>query len=88
MIIDNSETIYINLSGNNGMATGGSGDILYRNHCRRFCASTYYPEAARLGVYLHGCAGDTAAFNKGFHSMTASDVLNAILELLKEITLD
>ena len=41
-----------------------------------------------LGVYLHGCAGDTAAFNKGFHSMTASDVLDAIPELLKEITLD
>ena len=47
-----------------------------------------YPKPPRLGVYLHGCAGDTAAFNKGFHSMTASDVLDAIPELLKEITLD
>ena len=44
-------------------------------------------EAARLGVYLHGCAGDTnvqvSISTKGFHSMTASDVLNAIPELLK-----
>lgn len=88
MIIDNSETIYINLSGNNGMATGGSGDIL-TGIIAGLCAQ-HMPlsEAARLGVYLHGCAGDTAAFNKGFHSMTASDVLNAIPELLKEITLD
>lgn len=88
MIIDNSETIYINLSGNNGMATGGSGDIL-TGIIAGLCAQ-HMPlsEAARLGVYLHGCAGDTAAFNKGFHSMTASDVLDAIPELLKEITLD
>ena len=88
MIIDNSKTIYINLSGNNGMATGGSGDIL-TGIIAGLCAQ-HMPlsEAARLGVYLHGCAGDTAAFNKGFHSMTASDVLNAIPELLKEITLD
>ena len=88
MIIDNSETIYINLSGNNGMATGGSGDIL-TGIIAGLCAQHMpLPEAARLGVYLHGCAGDTAAFNKGFHSMTASDVLDAIPELLKEITLD
>ena len=45
-------------------------------------------QAARLGVNLHGRAGDIAASSKGFHSMTASDVLNAIPELLKEITLD
>lgn len=88
MIIDNSETIYINLSGNNGMATGGSGDIL-TGIIAGLCAQHMpLPEAARLGVYLHGCAGDTAAFNKGFHSMTASNILDAIPELLKEITLD
>ena len=88
MIIDNSETIYINLSGNNGMATGGSGDIL-TGIIAGLCAQ-HMPlsEAARLGVYLHGRAGDIAASSKGFHSMTASDVLNAIPELLKEITLD
>ena len=70
------------------MATGGSGDIL-TGIIAGLCAQ-HMPlsEAARLGVYLHGCAGDTAAFNKAFHSMTASDVLNAIPELLKEITLD
>ena len=67
MIIDNSETIYINLSGNNGMATGGSGDIL-TGIIAGLCAQ-HMPlsEAARLGVYLHGCAGDTAAFNKAFN---------------------
>ena len=65
-----------------------SGDIL-TGIIAGLCAQHMpLPEAARLGVYLHGCAGDTAAFNKGFHSMTASDVLDAIPELLKEITLD
>ena len=87
MIIDNSETIYINLSGNNGMSTGGSGDILtgvIAGLCAQHMPLT---EAARLGVYLHGRAGDTAASHKGFHSMTASDILDAIPELLKEIYL-
>ena len=88
MIIDNFETIYINLSGNNGMSTGGSGDIL-TGMIAGLCGQ-HMPlnQAARLGVYLHGHAGDIAASSKGFHSMTASDVLNAIPELLKKITMN
>ena len=88
MIIDNFETIYINLSGNNGMSTGGSGDIL-TGMIAGLCGQ-HMPlnQAARLGVYLHGRAGDIAASSKGFHSMTASDVLNAIPELLKKITMN
>lgn len=88
MIIDNSKTIYVNLSGNNGMSTGGSGDIL-TGMIAGLC-SQHMPlcDAARLGVYLHGRAGDIAASNKGFHSVTASDILNAIPELLKEITMN
>ena len=84
MIIDNSETIYINLSGNNGMATGGSGDIL-TGIIAGLCAQhmPLYRKAARLGVYLHGCAGDTAAFNKGFHSMTASDVFKCYPRIIE-----
>ena len=82
------DTIYINLSGNNGMSTGGSGDIL-TGMIAGLCGQ-HMPlnQAARLGVYLHGRAGDIAASSKGFHSMTASDVLNAIPELLKKITMN
>lgn len=85
MIIDNSETIYINLSGNNGMSTGGSGDILTGMIAGLSAQHMPLTEAARLGVYLHGRAGDLAASDKGFHSMTASDILDAIPKLLKEI---
>ena len=70
------------------MSTGGSGDIL-TGIIAGLCGQ-HMPlnEAARLGVYLHGRAGDQAASNKGFYSMTASDILNAIPELLKEITMN
>lgn len=69
---------YINLSGNNGMATGGSGDVL-TGVIAGLVAQGAKPElAAPLGVYLHGLAGDAAAEACGRYSLTAGSLLEAL----------
>lgn len=83
MIVDGSETIYVNTTGNNGMSTGGSGDVLTGVIAGLLVQGLPLPAAARLGVWLHGLAGDLAAERQGEHAMTASDILAAIPELLK-----
>jgi len=77
--------VYFNPTGNPGMATGGSGDVL-TGLLTGLLAQHYTPlEAAQLGVYLHGLAGDLAARVNGFESMIASDLIaftsNAFIEL-------
>lgn len=68
--------VYFNSTGNAGMATGGSGDVL-TGIITSFLAQGYTSkEAALLGVYLHGIAGDIAKENLGENAMIASDILN------------
>ena len=68
--------IYINHSGNVGMATAGSGDVL-TGVIGSLMAQGYRPEvAAVLGVFLHGYAGDLAAAQLGTYSLTASDIID------------
>ena len=60
------------------MAKGGSGDAL-TGMLTGFLAQNYLPEnAAILGVYIHGLAGDLAAANYSQQSMLASDIINNI----------
>jgi hydroxyethylthiazole kinase-like uncharacterized protein yjeF len=77
--------VYFNPTGNPGMATGGSGDVLTGLLTGLLAQNYTSLEAAQLGVYLHGLAGDLAARAKGFESMIASDLIsftsNAFLEL-------
>jgi NAD(P)H-hydrate epimerase len=77
--------VYFNPTGNPGMATGGSGDVLTGLLTGLLAQNYTSLEAAQLGVYLHGLAGDLAARVKGFESMIASDLIaftsNAFLEL-------
>lgn len=71
-------TIHFNSSGNAGMATAGSGDVL-TGMILGLLAQGYSPEnAALLGVYQHGVAGDKAAENRGMISMIASDIVDNI----------
>lgn len=68
-------TIHFNSTGNPGMATGGTGDVL-TGILTALLAQGYSPaEAAKLGVYLHGAAGDAAAIRKTTHAMIASDLI-------------
>ena len=64
-----------NATGNPGMATGGAGDVLTGLICAIACQGLPAFEAARLGVYLHGLAGDLAAAELGQVSLIASDLI-------------
>lgn len=69
---------YFNTTGNPGMATGGSGDVL-TGLIAGLVAQHYPPlEASLLGVYLHGLAGDMAAEAAGQEALTANDIINNI----------
>ena len=83
IVIEKEQTLYINVSGNNGMATGGSGDVLSGMIGSLIGQGMVPFEAAKLGVYLHGRAGDAASEVKGMYSMTATDLLNGIFEVTK-----
>ena len=68
-------TCFFNSTGNPGMATAGSGDVL-TGMILSLLAQRYTPqEAALLGVYLHGKAGDDAAKEIGENSMIARDII-------------
>ena len=70
--------VYFNSTGNPGMATGGSGDVL-TGLLTALLAQGYDPlSAARLGVYVHGLAGDLAVEKKGEESLIASDLIDHV----------
>jgi NAD(P)H-hydrate epimerase len=67
--------VYFNATGNPGMATGGTGDVL-TGILTGLLAQSYTPlDTAILGVYLHGLAGDLAAHDLGEDSLIASDLV-------------
>ena len=77
---------YVNETGNPGMATGGTGDVL-TGIIAGFIAQGIAPyPAAILAVYFHGLAGDLAAKEKGFLSLTATDILNKLPDVLKVLS--
>ncbi len=75
---------FLNLSGNDGMATAGSGDVLSGVIGALLAQGMNRELAAAFGVYVHGLAGDAAAKKLGRHSMMASDIINGITDVLKE----
>ena len=80
--------LYFNATGNPGMATGGSGDVL-TGLLTGLLAQGYPPStAARLGAYLHGLAGDLAARELEHEALLASDIVSHIgraFQYLKQI---
>lgn len=81
-IVASNNLRYINVSGNNGMATGGSGDVLTGFIAALLAGGLRREEAATLGVYLHGLAGDNAKLKLGSYSMLARDIIEALPEVL------
>ena len=75
----------INLTGNPGLATGGTGDILTGLIAGFMAQGVVAGSAACLGVYVHGAAGDKVAEKVGEISLIASDLLEAIPVVLKEL---
>ncbi len=73
---------YINVSGNNGMATGGTGDVLTGVIAGLIAQGLNTAQAAKLGVYIHGLAGDKACEAKGNYSLMADDVIDALPQVL------
>ena len=88
VIADEKGQMYLNLSGNSGMATAGSGDVLSGILAAVLCMYLKTEEhppmvlKAALGVYLHGLCGDLAAAEKGKRSMLAGDIIEYLPKAL------
>ena len=74
----------VNLSGNCGMATGGSGDVLTGIIAGLMAQGMDGFQGASVGAYLHGLAGDRASARKGEYACMAGDVVESLGELRDE----
>ncbi len=75
-IVSPDGQVWFNTTGNPGMATGGSGDVL-TGVITSLLSQGYGPvEAAKTGVYLHGLAGDLAAQKLGMEALIAGDIID------------
>ena len=77
--------IFINPTGNAGMATAGSGDVLTGIVLGLLARGYNTQEACLMGVFLHGYAGDIAAEQLGMESMMASDIFTYLPMAFKKI---
>jgi len=86
LIATPDDKIFINPTGNPGMATGGTGDVL-TGMIAAWLAQLLDAEAAcKLAVYLHGMAGDLAEADEGEVAMTSADVAGHIGDAILELT--
>ena len=78
--------VWINSTGNPGMATGGMGDVLTGVIAGLMAQGISSARAGVLGVYVHGLAGDIVSERLGTHGLIATDVLNAVPEAISSLT--
>ncbi|HBH24885.1 MAG TPA: bifunctional ADP-dependent NAD(P)H-hydrate dehydratase/NAD(P)H-hydrate epimerase [Cytophagales bacterium] len=78
--------IYFNGTGNPGMASGGSGDVLTGIITALLAQTSDSVEAAVKGVFIHGFAADLAANQKGHQGLIASDIIEALPEAFMTLT--
>ncbi len=76
--------LFLNLSGNSGLATAGSGDVLTGLTAGLLAGGTDPSVAGALASFLHGLAGDAAASQRGQRALTAGELPDALASVLKE----
>ncbi len=81
-----SGEVYININGNPGMATAGSGDVLTGIITGLIGQGVEPEDAAILGVYLHGLSGDHMAEIEGEHGLLAGDLVSGLTHALRDVT--
>lgn len=84
-VADTNGQLYFNSTGNNGMATAGSGDVLTGILTGLLSQNYNSKDAAIIGVYLHGLAGDLALQNESYESLNASDIIAHLGRAFKQI---
>ncbi len=85
MVVEPSGKTFFNSTGNPGMATAGSGDVL-TGIIIGWLAQGYTPlQSALMGVYLHGLAGDMATRHLGYEGMLAGDIVFHIPKAIKRL---
>ena len=85
IVATDKQKSYINTTGNAGMATGGSGDILTGVIAALAASGINAYDAAKAGVFMHGLAGDIAAERYGQWGMTALEITDALPEAFKQV---
>ncbi|MFC1498325.1 NAD(P)H-hydrate dehydratase [Verrucomicrobiota bacterium] len=86
VVVEKGQVPHINSTGNPGMASGGTGDVLSGLITGLIAQGLKPFDAARIAVYLHGRAGDNIARNSSQAGMIAGDIIEELPNVLREIT--
>jgi len=82
-VVTDGSRLYVNATGNPGMATAGAGDVLTGLMAALVAAGMQAFDAAVLAVWAHGRAGDLAAERRGVLGLTATDILDCVPQALR-----
>jgi NAD(P)H-hydrate epimerase len=85
-VVAGESGVFVNTTGSPAMAKGGSGDVLSGMIGSLKAAGATIENAAKLGVFIHGLAGDLAAAVRGEHATLPRDIIDYIPEAIKTIT--
>jgi ADP-dependent NAD(P)H-hydrate dehydratase len=84
-IVTDGQRFALNQTGNPGMATGGSGDVLTGVITALLCQGLSPFDAARLGAHVHGLAGDLAALDLGQVGLIATDIIDYLPQAFQTV---
>ena len=84
-VVSDGDRVYVNATGNPGMASGGTGDVLTGMIAALLAQGLPPFDSAVLGAHLHGLAGDIAAERLGQTSLIATDLLNALPDAFQRL---